>query len=280
MKKTIIKKMIYVLLYSLIVFSPFYAKPYFNAYGDLKTRMCYDFEYFGEELEKLNANISQILLLESHDFNADKDFINKNAVLNFSKSNRDASDYGKSKAIHDYDHMYLRVNNVIKSILSDDIIDFSEEEYLKALYSYNDQLIKEYKIILGDLYDGFNSDQFTQLYNSYSQKSEELLHEEEYKFLKSYKGNFEKADFEKAKKYCEQVFSELVEAKSLEYDDDPEQYTDIYEFNTQSEYIHENKTRVKDDTVSYKITYEKKTGRVAVKAVSYWVPSNYYMTKK
>lgn len=282
MKIGVLKKICYILLYAIIIFASFYARRYVSAYNDLKDRMYYDFEDFGKELENLNDNISQILLLD-YTFNRDKELINKHIVANLFRSNLDASDYGDGKAIYDFDSIYRQVDDVIKSIISDNMIDISEQKYLETLYDYNAELIKEYKNIIGDLYDDWNFSKsriirrnIIKIYSSYCQKADDLLNNEKYVFLKNYRGSFKDADFEKAKHYCEQAFSKLIEPKTLEQDDNPEQYTDIYRFRASVEPRYENKTTVAYDTVDYEIVYDKTTDKITVRATKYWVPSNRY----
>lgn len=63
----------------------------------------------------------------------------------------------------DYFTMYLGASEVIKNILADDLISQSEKKYLESLYSYNEELIKECKSIIGTAYEGFDFDKQKEL---------------------------------------------------------------------------------------------------------------------
>ncbi|SHI45418.1 hypothetical protein [Lutispora thermophila] len=282
MNKGLLKKIFYVLSYAVIIFASFYAKRYASAYNDLKSIMYYDFDHFGKELENLNDNICQLLLLD-HTFNENNEFINKNILRNLTRSNLYTSDYGDGKTIYDFYEFYFQLDDNIKSIISDSSIDVSEQRYLEILYDYNTELIKEHKSIMGDLNDNWNIKKYKQIkrdiikiYSSYCQKADDLLNNDKYIMLKSYKGSFKDDDLEEAKFYCEQIFSKLVEPKPLEYDNNSGQYIDVYRFYTNTETSYEKKPGIRDNEVKYEILYEKNTGKITVQAIEFWVPSNIY----
>ncbi|QEK11531.1 hypothetical protein FQB35_03595 [Crassaminicella thermophila] len=264
----------------------YYGKIYYEGYKDLKNNMYYNFEDFGEALETFNDELSKILVLGYDDFDKKKEFIDESIVRAFHRSNWDASDMGKGKAIYDYDFMYLNINKVIHNLLDDGNITLSEEKYIKSLYEYNEELIKEYNNILGDVRYNWNfgkihalEKRIASIYNDYSQKADKLLETPKYKFLKEYEGEFKEVGFEHAKAYCEEVFSKLVKNQRLKYDNKDEANNDEYVFKNYKELDHNKELfTVKNDIsdIDYKVTYNKKTKKVTVMAVSYIVPKKKY----
>ncbi|MBZ9625814.1 hypothetical protein G9F71_023705 [Clostridium sp. FP2] len=264
-----------------------FIKPGHNYSMELKSRMFYDFRNFGTELENSNEQISQILKINN--YNKDKQLINREIVVDFSRSNSSAQHISNGKYYDDYWIMYLNVSETIKNILSDGLISPPEKKYLESLYSYNDELIKECKSILGNTYKDIDIDfdnkkklekNIIKIYNNYSKKSEELLNTEKYSFIKEYKGdfsgkNFNKLDFENAKKYCKETFLKIVKNTPLEEENSTEGNSDTYIFKTKSLPI----DSIMEDGVEYKINFHKKTKEVSIDATRFTVP-NYGLTEK
>lgn len=252
----------------------------FDLYNNIKSRIYDDFIEFGNSLESLNDSISKILITDNKDL---KDMDVKE-VKSLIKSDRIVSRLDKEKIIYDYNFMYVTIDEVIKNILSDELITMSEEKYLETLYDYNNELITELKNILGDLYNDDNYDfekrkkvekKIIKIYSRYSKMADSLLESKKYRFLKDYEGDFTKEysteDFEKVKLYCEEVFLKVVSNGYLKYNNKNEKNSQIYEFRTHSEEDHFNSPI--DDDAQYVVEYNKKTKVINLDAVSYIIGS-------
>lgn len=228
-----------------------------------------DFKNFGIELENLNEKISKILILGETDMG--EEIINKIIVGNFHDSNLIAADYFSD--YYNFEYMYnYKISRAVENILSDGKIADSEEKYLSLLYSYNDELIKEYNNLL-DKYNekGKISRKKTfRLYNEFSSKAEGLLNTSKYRFLQNYVCEFKKGDIEEAKKYCEEIFAKVVENKELKYSKVLSEDLDAYVYETE---VHKDKgfQDNEDNIVEYNVEFNNKTGRIDVGAVAYTV---------
>lgn len=279
------KEIIYILLQAIIMMAiGHYGKIYVEGYRDLKDGMYDDFKDFGIELKLFNDQLSKILIVEDDDVNKEKVFIDENIVGDFYRSNYDASKRSKGRSLDDYLFMYWHVNEVIYNILSDKTITLSEEKYLRSLYTYTDELIKEYNDIVKDVQSDFDFDNIRKLqkriipiYNDYSKKADTLLNTPAYSFLKEYEGDFQKRDFEEVKAYCEEIFSKLVKNQALKYDNQHEVNKDQYVLKTSLKTgLPTSYSELQREDVDYEVRYNKKTKQVVVKAVSYIVPSKKY----
>ncbi|MGH4119027.1 hypothetical protein [Clostridium sp.] len=280
------KRLIINILFIIACFTCFsFIKPWINYSKELKHRMSYDFEGFGTDLENANEQISQILKLNS--YNKEKDIINRQTVLNFHRSNSSSQNIGEGNSYENYFTLYLFANEVIQKILADELITSEEKIYLESLYSYNEELIVEYKSIVGTAYNGFDFGEqekleknIVKIYNNYSKKSGELLDTEKYSFIKDYRGNFSGKSFnevnvEDAKKYCEEVFSKLFKAELLQIDNSSEINEDVYIFKTKLS----SKTHAIADDPVYSVEYNKKTKQISIYGGAFSVP-NYGHTEQ
>ncbi|SET81847.1 hypothetical protein SAMN05660297_03604 [Natronincola peptidivorans] len=261
------------------------ARTHFTANKRLENRMMNDFEAFGTALESLNEAITKILILDDYNFDKDREFINTNALINFRSSKYRAADIKKANSFYEYPFIYSDANTIIRNILADKTLSISQKEYLKALYDYNEELIKAYKEIWGVLYYEWDFDkrrelekQIADIYIDYSENAEVLLNTSQYDFLKDYKGDFPEADFKKAKAFSEEVFSKLVENESLEYNNREDKYADKYIFRTYLE--RDFGVRSINIDTEYTVEYDKKTNEVVVQAVSFTVPVNIRHTER
>ncbi|MFT5873753.1 MAG: hypothetical protein ACI8WT_002704 [Clostridium sp.] len=242
---------------------------------EFKNRMSRDFEDFGTELENFNDQISQTLKIDT--YNKEKEFINREITFDFYRSNINAGHVSKEPYNDNYCMMYLHINDVIKNILSDELISPPEKKYLESLYSYNDELIKECKRIIGTAYKDYDFDKqkeveknIVKIYNNYSEKSENLLNAEKYSFIKEYKGDFSSKDFnevtfEDAKEYCNQLFSKLNKDRSLQDDNSLDRNIDKYTFITKSP---STGFEMHDEPV-WKVEFDKKTKEVSIEATNF-----------
>ncbi|MBB6215011.1 hypothetical protein HNQ80_001100 [Anaerosolibacter carboniphilus] len=284
------KRAYFIVVYAVIwilffVVSP-YIKEYINSYDKIKNRMYSDFEGFGKSLEEFDSNLSRLLVLDNYEFSGQKEFINRNRVVSFWSSSFDAASLGKTNSYPQYLFTYLDANDVINNVLKDGRLEQNEKEYLDMLYKYNQELIDEYKNVMGILYyTEWNyektrelQDNIVDIYNQYSSRAESLLNSSKYNLVKGYKGNFQDVDFEKVESYCKGVFSVLVKDQLLKYDNREELNADKYIFRTYKERdFTEAEPQVFGksliDAVDYTVEYDKKTKEVAVMAVSYSVTS-------
>ncbi|MBF8984092.1 hypothetical protein IZY60_11135 [Lutibacter sp. B2] len=277
MNKSNKKALCYIACWIIFLIVFYYGKGHVKGYDELRARMYNDFENFGTELEILNDHLSQTLVLNQHDFNKEKKFVNRNVMLNFWRSDNDAADLGKGKMFNHYTDMYLEVNDVIYNIVADEIITTAERKYLESLYTYNNELLKEYNHVVGDIRTNWDYDKIrksekkiVKTYNDFSQKAENLLETPKYSFLKEYKGDFKEADCESAKSYCEEVFSKLVKDQTLKYNNKDEVNTEEYVFETSLKTgLPTTLKELQSDDVEYKVSYDKETKKVVVRAVSY-----------
>ncbi|MGK0465659.1 hypothetical protein [Clostridium sp.] len=247
---------------------------------DFQSRMSRDFNDFGTELESFNDQISRTLKIDT--YNKEKDFINREIVSNYFSSSIYAGHYSKGPYMYEYlTFLKFDANDVIKNILSDELISPSEKKYLESLYSYNDELIKEYKNIVGNAYKNYDFDKQTKLaknivkiYSNYSEKSENLLNTEKYSFMKEYEGDssfkdINEVDYENAKKYCEEVFSKLFKSTPLQEDNSLKINSDTYTFFKTSP----SSTFISvDDESDYSVEFNKKTKEVTIGGGSFSVP--------
>ncbi|MFT5872536.1 MAG: hypothetical protein ACI8WT_001467 [Clostridium sp.] len=253
-----------------------YIKPLANYSEDLKNRMFYDFRDFGTELENFNDQISQTLKIDN--YNKEEEFINSEIVFNFYRSNMNAGHFSKGPYMYDYlTFLQSDANEVIKNILSDELISPQEKKYLESLYSYNDDLIKECKSIIGTAYKDFDFDKqkeikknIVKIYNNYYEKSENLLNTEKYSFIKAYRGDlsgkdFNEVNFEEAKKYCNELFLKLIKNKSLQEDNSLDRNIEKYTFITSSSSTGHG---INDEPV-WKVEFNKKTKEVSIRATSF-----------
>jgi hypothetical protein len=276
------KKMIINMLFVIAVFASMgLIKPWVRYPMEIRPRMFYDFKDFGEELENSNEQISQILKINIYD--KEKQIINPQIVLNFYRSNMSVQRISKGKGYDDYVTMYLSASKVIKDILADDLISPSEKKYLESLYSYNDELIKECKSIIGTAYEDFDFDKLKELeknivkiYNNYSKKSEELLYTEKYRFMKDYTGDFSskhfsKVSFEDAKKYCNELFSKLIKNRSLLEENNSGKNVAEYVFKTNLLSTTSVIGSGPSDKPSYQVGFNRKTNEVLLSATSFTI---------
>jgi hypothetical protein len=276
--KEINKKIFHITMYSIIcIILIYYGNVLIGGYQNFEDRMYNDFQSFGLELEALNNELSKILILKGYNFNKEKVFINKNIVWNFHLSSYAAKNMDNNSSDKDYlyDWLYYDVNNVIQNILYDGIITTSEEKYLKNLYNYTDQLIKEYRIIINDTRYPWDFEsiltlkkRIVNIYNNYSQKSESLLNSKQYAFLKEYKGDFKDIGLKKAKIYCTEVFSTLIKNQTLKYykkDDMNKEYI----FKSYKKLNTNDPITVNNDqpNIDYEISYNERTNTILVKPI-------------
>jgi len=278
---------IYIGVYIAVFISGHYINGYRNSYKQLKDRMYYDFKNFGSSLEEFGSSISEILVLNNYSFDDEKEFINTAYVRNFRWADYDASDLGRKPLYGDYyDYVYLGANGVIKNILKDGKLSAKERKYLETFYNYNEELIEEYKNVLGELYykkwdyekQKELKKRIVDIYNQYSAKADDLLNSPKYSLLKGYKGDFEDVDFGKVKAYCEEVFSMIVKDQTLKYDNRDEINAKEYIFRTYFE--RDIGSPSFDDVVDYRVEYDKNTKEVTVSAVSYGISSRDYRYKE
>ena len=274
-----------VLTYAILGIFFYYVRPALDANEKLRGIFYDDFNNFGEALENLNDEISHILIFGASDFNQNKEYMDRNAVSDFYISNIKAADFRKGSGFYYYNLIYSDINDVIKTILSDGTISASEDNFLRVLYSYNDELIREYKSILGNLYNNWDPDKQTniekriiKIYDDYSNKAEALFNSPNYSLLKNYKGDFKEADYEAAKRYCEEVFSKMVEGVDFKYNNKEDINEDKFIFRTFLE--RDYKPNITIDDTEYEVEYYKKTGKVVVNVVGLTVPQNRHTEKE
>lgn len=275
--KKIINIIIGMILYAVVFY---YGRVFGDGYHDLKGRMYHNFEDFGIELEVFNDELSKILILNEYDHYKEKVYMNENIRKEFYRSNYNASDMGNGHWATEYNFMYGNVNDVIHNILLDEKITPTEEKYLKNLYAYTEELIKEYRQIVGNSPESYNykkqrnlENQIVDIYNDYSQKADDLLCSKEYSFLKTYHGDFKHMDFKKAKTYCEEIFSKLVPNQILKHDNQEDVNHKEYVFKTSlKEGLPSNLKQLQNDQAEYEVSYNKITKKVKVRATSYHVP--------
>ncbi|MCT4617863.1 MAG: hypothetical protein N4A62_00485 [Marinisporobacter sp.] len=275
--KKIINIIIGMILYAVVFY---YGRVFGDGYHDLKGRMYHNFEDFGIELEVFNDELSKILILNEYDHYKEKVYMNENIRKEFYRSNYNASDMGNGHWATEYNFMYGNVNDVIQNILSDEKITPTEEKYLKNLYAYTEELIKEYRQIVGNSPESYNykkqrklEKQIVDIYNDYSQKADDLLCRKEYSFLKTYHGDFKHMGFKKAKTYCEEIFSKLVLNQILKHDNQEDVNHKEYVFKTSlKEGLPSNLKQLQNDQAEYEVSYNKITKKVKVRATSYHVP--------
>ncbi|WFD11068.1 hypothetical protein [Tepidibacter hydrothermalis] len=269
----------------LILFLIYYSNNYIDKHKDMKKavnqNIYYNLEYFKEELQDLNKNISSVLTVKDNYNN--KEFISRGVIRSYSRCNNMV---GKINGKY-YDDNYIwdiyrTVNENIESIISDNIIDDTERQYLTTLEEYNNELLKECKKIMGKLYDeGFYDYNYQKkiekkilkTQSEFSKKADEILDQEKYKILIDYKlknevGENREENFEQIKKYCEEIFSKVIRDDILEYDiknnNKPE-----YVFNTpQEEFESQNKFH---DKPKYQLNYDKSTKAIKISTVRYTI---------
>ncbi|TCO76886.1 hypothetical protein [Marinisporobacter balticus] len=278
------QKLYIILLYIVVTVVGHYFGEYYNTYDAYKNRMYDDFEDFGMEIESLNDHLSQLLTLGVEDFDPEKKVVNRRIMLEFWRSNNDAADLGKGKWCPAYiDDLYLDVNHVIENIVSDNKISPSERKYIQTLYAYNDEILKEYRNVVGDMPERLDFDKMRKLekkiikiYNDYSKEAEDLLNTSKYRGLKDYKGELTAESLENVQAYCQEIFSKLVENKTLKYNKEDGKNADQYVFETDlKEY--DPKDIAKDlmnGNTEYRLTYDKKTKKIDIYASSYGTSPN------
>ncbi len=242
----------YLIIAIISIVALYYSRLFIESYNELNHRIYNDFEEFEASLESLNENISQLLVLTNYTYDKGFNFINQDTVVDFYRSLHDAEDIKIGDFQDDYSHMYLHINDVIKKILDDDIIDSYERKYLSKLYSYNNKLIEEYRNILGNLYHdniiSYNYDKILRLHrnivkilNNYSTKADNTLNSKKYSLLLDYKDILKRSNsrniesqisFKEAQKYCKKIFSKLVPNRNLKYSNKDVMNADKYIFKT------------------------------------------------
>lgn len=273
-----------IISFFLTLFCMLFLNYQFNHYqkykGEVQRRLYENFEAFGRSIEGLNDNISRILVMK--DYNSEREFMDVNVLNSFNSSSFIAQDLSKSSNVILYDRIYSRANGVISRILSDGMISEDEEKYLNTLYDYNNELIKEYKNIIGDLYDPRQfkklmklMNNMTEVYNDFIQVAFDLANTEKYGFIKDYRGYFKDGDLESAKKYCEEVLSKLTPNKSLGMDTVFGENPDTYIFTTGNL----NSDNLMKDEVEYDAIFNRKTKEVSISATGYMI-KNTGLTEK
>ncbi len=276
-RKRVYSILLVLVVYSFMFITAPYIKDYITSYKDLKNRMYYDFKDFGESLEVLNSNLSRILVLEELNINKEYEYVSKDRLRNFQSSAFNSESLDRTSNFHDFIFMYSGTNSIIQNILRDETISINEKEYLETLYEYNNNLIEDYKSIIGVLYykdwDYEKSNELRKnivgIYNEFCSKADNLLDSPKYKLLKEYRGSFKEnsKEFEKIKAHCEIVFSKLVNDQTLEYDNRDKLNSDKYIFTT-----YEKRDETKPfDRVDYSVEYDKNTNEISVTAVSFSV---------
>jgi len=280
-KKLIVNIFIFILLFG----GTFYVvRTNLNQHDELNSRMYYDFENYGKALEELNDDLARIIVLMDCSFSEKKAFMNEIVLQNYRISKMFTADVRNYKFFHEYQYLYRDVDDVMDNIFIDDSISPSEERYLRALYNYNGALINDYIEFLGTEYDGYDYDQLKKLqnkiadiYEDFSNKAESLLDTEEYSFLKGYKGDFAEADFLRANKFAEEIFSKIVPNQSLAYDNRDEVNNDKFIFTTNEDNEGIDITD-QDQDIQYSVEYKKYSKEVRLSLTSYTMfePSQKY----
>jgi len=279
-EKLIVNILIFILLFG----GTFYVRNNLNQQDELNSRMYYDFENYGKALEELNDDLSRIIVLMDCDFSERKTFMNEIVLQNYRISKMFTRDVTNYKIFYSYQYLYRDVDDVMNNIFIDDSISPSEERYLRALYNYNGALINDYIEILGTEYDGNDykqlkkqQNEIADIYEDFSNKAELLLDTEEYSFLKGYKGDFAEADFLRANKFAEDIFSKIVPNQSLAYDNRDEVNMDKFTFNTHKDGEDIGITD-RDKDSQYSVDYKKYSKEVRLRLTSYTVfePSKQY----
>ena len=273
----------------LILFLICYSNNYIDKHKDMKKavnqNIYYNLEYFKEELQNLNKNISSVLTVKDNYNN--KEFISRGVIRSYSRSN-DIVGKINGKYYNDYiGDIYRTVNENIESIISDNTIDDEELQYLMILEEYNNELLKECEKIMGKLYDQGVWDykyqkkiekKILKTQSEFSKKADEILNQEKYKILIDYKSKNKVAentiieeDFKQIKKYCENVFSKVIIDTTLNYNNKDENINE-YVFKTHKK---DNLQEfLIDDETAYELTYDRSIKDIKINAVRYITDQN------
>ncbi|QZY55960.1 hypothetical protein [Crassaminicella profunda] len=90
-------------------------------------------------------------------------------------------------------------------------------------------------------------------------------------------------DFEKAKGYCEEVFSKLVPDKTLKYHEEDDMIQEEYIFKTYDErdpYNDAFTIKENQPDADYYVTYNKKTNKIVIRATGWRVPTTKKYTQE
>lgn len=286
------KKICIIIIDLLVLFLVYYSNEYIGKYIDMKKAVnedvYYKFKEFKEELQDLNKNISYVLTVKGDYEN--KEFINKDKIWNYHKSNWTVEDIKGNLHMYYYiRHVYSDVNENVEVILGDNKINDKEREYLTTLVDYNNELLKECKKIMGKLYDEdvYDSDyekkiekKIIKTQSGFSKKADEILNQEKYKILIDYKLTNEvieniniEDDFEQIKSHCEDMFSKVIPDTILKYNNKDENSNE-YVFKTHEEHdFMENGIDIEDET-EYELTYDRTIKDIKINAVSYTTYQN------
>lgn len=248
--------------------------------SEVQRRLYDNFEAFGRSIERLNDNISRILVMR--DYSSDREFMDVDVLNRFNSSSFIAQDLSKSNNVIIYDRIYSRVNGVITRILSDGMISEDEGKYLNALYDYNNELIKEYKNNIGSLYDQREYKKLMKLMNNmpevyidFLQVAFDLASTQKYGFVKEYRGDFKDGDLGAAKKYCEEVLSKLAPNKSLKMNAVFGENPNTYIFTTGNL----NSNNLMKDEVEYNAVFNIETKEVSISATGYMIKNTWLNEK-
>ncbi|ACB86180.1 hypothetical protein [Natranaerobius thermophilus] len=208
---------------------------YQSYYERMTTDMVHDFDNLESELEKLNDNITKILLFEDNSADKQDEYINDDFTNDFFTLFNSICFIEEKKIYFDHKNVYSDVNYNINQILADDELSHSDREYLKKLYSYNDKLIQKHQELMKELFPrgsrGTHAmsearEKIVGKIHQFSKKADELLATEEFKKLQDFTVDFEAIDYDRAKQFSEELLS-LATNKTIK---DSQESKYFYEF--------------------------------------------------
>lgn len=245
--------------------------------GEYKNRMYYDFKDFGTALEKFSDELFGILILKDYEL-SNKVLFNKDALKSFERSKRDAANFGSNLSYYDFEDLYARINEVIVNIFNDGIINSSEREFIMTFYEYNKELIENYKDIFGPLYNTNNTNyrrrferNIDRAFADFCENADSKLNSDKYMNLISYQGDYSDFDYISAENFINDIFSKVVPAQHLKYNNKNEISTDMLVYTTHAE-DDEINILEKNPEPQYKVEYDKKTKELRVKLFASIVP--------
>ncbi|MEJ8553451.1 hypothetical protein [Tepidibacter sp. Z1-5] len=278
------KKICIIIIDLMVLLSIYCSNKYFDMKNAVNENVYHNLEYFKEELQGLNKNISSVLTVKD-DYN-NKEFISRGVIKSYSRCNYMVEKIKGKFYMDDYEDVYLDVNENIEVILRDNNINDKEREYLTTLKDYNNELLKECKKIMGKLYDEDTFDyeyqkkiekKIIKTQSEFSKKADEILNQEKYKIIIDYRSknkvveNIED-DFEQIKTYCEDVFSKVVSEAALNYNNKDENINEyIFKTHNKDNYLEDN---IYDDETEYKLMYDRYIKDVKVYAARYITNQN------
>lgn len=261
-----------ILIFAISTWSPHIIINYLDLRRTENIRMQQDFIDLKKSLEELNDNIAGLLLGDEKLFKGllDTEMLAMEDVDDYRNAVR--TSFRREKEYASYSYIYnvlYHVNSNVKVALQDGFISEEEQEYLEALFSYNQALIQVQTSVINNESNYEKKKYYKgKVFVDFSLKADELLENDKYAVLLNYNDIFSKnvhigADMvsrEKAQEIVEEIAGKYIsEEISVSYDPESQEDESTYVFN---QYSFED--LMNHDKCPYEMSYDKKTNSVEI----------------